>query len=83
MRLWTVLGTVAGGSAQWLQCAETVCSEAWSGCQTRYSLGSITQELHKPPEVKKPRYRLSSGASSRRKAYQWLLDLGSNQGPTD
>jgi hypothetical protein len=45
--------------------------------------GAITQEIHKLEDVKKPRYRLDSGASSSRKAFLWLLDLGSNQGPTD
>jgi len=32
---------------------------------------------------KMPRYLVSSGASSSLAACFWLLDLGSNQGPTD
>ena len=48
--------------------------------QIAYILPTRSRQAH---ELKKPCYRLSSRASSRRKAYQWLLDLGSNQGPTD
>jgi hypothetical protein len=44
---------------------------------------AFIQKLHFKAANKKARYQLSSRLSSIHAGCRWLLDLGSNQGPTD